>query len=101
MYLKINEQIEIDLPEDLDIEDRKKLCQEIIDKYPDYFNYTLPTSKNDKHGENVQRKLNILASYLYKCVKDTKTDNILTEYREKRNNKREIKLSTIDYINIY
>ncbi len=96
MYLKINDDIKIDLPDDLMIDERKDLCNEIIEKHKEYFNYTLPTSKSDRSGENVQKRLSVLASYLYNTVKDIKTDNILTNHKERRDNVREIKFSVID-----
>ena len=100
MYLRINDNIKIDLPEHYDIDQRKQLCNELIDEYHEYFVYKLPKSPNDMFGENVQRRLSVLATYLYKCVKDVKNDNVLSDYKERRNNIKEIKFSSINNLNI-
>lgn len=101
MYLKIDSNITVDLPEHLDIDERKELCNDIIEQYRDYLTYRLPTTANDKSGENVQKRLSVLASYLYKCVKDTRSDNVLTEYKERRDRIKEVKFSTVGDTCVY
>lgn len=100
MFLRINELITEELPEDLNIQERKILCQKIIDKYPDYFSYRLKTCKNDRSGEKAQNRLSVMAAYLYKCVKPKNDNNVMTNYKERRNRVKEIKFSEIgDYDN--
>lgn len=100
MYLRINDNIKIDLPDELGIDERKDLCNKIIEQYKEYFIYTLPASANDRSGENVQKRLSVLASYLYSCVKDVKADNVLTDYKQRRDVVREIKFSAVNYVHV-
>jgi hypothetical protein len=100
LYLNINSNIKVDLPDNYNLEERKILCEQIIEEYKEYFTYTLPGTKNDRSGEKVQRRLSVMATYIYNSGKDIKTDNIMTEYREKRNREREIKFSTVDFLEI-
>ena len=100
-YLKLDVDNTIELSTDLNVEERKELCMEIIEKYPQYFEQSLPKASNQKSNasERVCVRLDIMSTYILNAVPISEDGEYkrLTHYKEKRNANSEIPLSAFEY----
>lgn len=96
--IKFDRDKEIELDDNLELQDRIKLCQGLIDTYPDYFVYTLPKNSTDVNisGLKVETRLDIMASYILAGSKRYKEDGLLSEYKEKLVAYNEINMSDLE-----
>lgn len=97
-YLKLNYDEEIELPTNLELEDRIKLCEEILEKYPNQFKYILPKNSSDPNivGNRASMRLEIMGSYILDASPKDKEYPTLTDYKEKRIKKNEINMSGLE-----
>lgn len=97
-YLKLNYDEEIELPTELELEDRIKLCEEILEKYPDQFRYIMPKNSSDPNivGNRASMRLEIMGSYILDASPKDKEYPTLTDYKEKRIKKNEINMSGLE-----
>ena len=97
-YLKLNYDEEIELPTELDLNERIKLCEEIIDKYPDQFRYIMPKNSSDANivGNRASMRLEIMGSYILDASPKDKEYPTLSEYKEKRIKSNEINMSELE-----
>ena len=96
-YIRLNYDEEIELPTDLELDERMKLCEDIIEKYPDQFRYVMPKNSKDANivGNQASMRLEIMGSYILDASKD-KSCHILSEYKEKRIRSNEINMSELE-----
>lgn len=97
-YLKLNYDEEIELPTNLELEDRIKLCEEILEKYPDQFKYILPKNSSDPNivGNRASMRLEIMGSYILDASPRSKEYPTLSDYKEKRIKSNEINMSELE-----
>lgn len=97
-YLKLNYDEEIELPTELELEDRIKFCEDIIAKYPDQFRYILPKNNTDPNivGNRASMRLEIMGSYILDASPKDKEYPTLSDYKEKRIKSNEINLSELE-----
>ena len=97
-YLKMNFDEEIELPTNLGLEDRIKLCEEILDKYPDQFRYIMPKNSSDANivGNRASIRLEIMGSYILDAAPKDKEYPTLSNYKEKRIKSNEINMSELE-----
>ena len=98
-FIKLDEDMVIDLPEDLDTKGRMEFCQKVIDMYPQYFEQVLAKycSNNETAENKVKRRLEIMANYIISSSTDDKKYPILSSYKEKRNDRFEVRFSELEY----
>ncbi|WP_133965113.1 hypothetical protein [Eubacterium limosum] len=94
-YIYINGEKHV-LPYSYTLEERKALCEELIAAYPDHFTYSLPVSKNDEHGNNVEKLLDMLGQYLLNAIDVSKKDGVITEWSERMIRENEINFCEIN-----
>lgn len=97
-FLRIGHDTEIELPSELELQERIKLCEEIIEKYPDQFRYVLPKNNKDANifGNQVSMRLEIMGSYILDAAPKDKEYPVLTEYKEKRIKTNEISMTELE-----
>lgn len=97
-FLRLSHDVEIELPSELELQERIKLCEEIIDKYPDQFRYVLPKNSRDANifGGQVSMRLEIMGSYILDAAPKDKEYPVLTEYKEKRIKTNEISMTELE-----
>ena len=96
--IKLDYNVDIELPTDKTLDERIDLCNEIINKYPEYFEQKLQTS--DKNGVGAGYKtmvrLSIMADYLLACSNKKGEYPILSDYKEKQIKVTEITFSDFE-----
>ena len=99
MYIRLMHGEEVELPQELDLDERIALCQKIIDEYPDSFKYVLPQSNKDANivGNQASMRLELLGTYILNAVEKDKECPVMTEYKEKRVAKNEINMSYLEH----
>lgn len=99
MYVKLMHGEEIELPQELDLNERIALCQKIIDDNPVSFRYILPKNNKDPNvvGNQASMRLEVLGTYILGAVDNDKENPIITEYKEKRINKNEVSMSYLEH----
>ena len=99
MYVRLMHGEEVELPQELDLDERIALCQKIIDEHPDSFKYVLPQSNKDANnvGNQASMRLELLGTYILNAVEKDKECPVLTEYKEKKVNKNEINVSYLEH----
>lgn len=108
-YIKINESTTEELPtheynqegELVKLDSARRIieCENIIAKYPQYFEQGLPVGgkNNGQSCDKVVKRLELMATYILAGSTESKKQiNILTDYKEKRNKTSEIHFSTIE-----
>lgn len=94
-YIKLDQNNEIELPSDKTLEERIAICNEIIKKYPQYFE-----QKIDKGGSGAGAKavirLSIMADYLLACCDNKGEYPTLTSYKENQQVVNEITFSDFE-----
>ena len=97
-YIRLSYDEEIELPTDLELKDRIKLCEDIIEKYPDQFRYVLPKNNKDANivGNQASIRLEIMGTYILDASKRDKEYPTLSEYKEKRIKSNEINMSELE-----
>ena len=98
MYIKLLDGKEIELPQELDVDERIALCQKITDEYPESFQYVMPKNNKDPnlYGNQVSMRLEMLGTYILNAVDNDKEHPVMTEYKEKRINKNEISMTYLE-----
>ena len=97
-YIKISNDLTIELSGELNTQERIKLCEEIIEKHPQYFKQcesSLPFIIGDG-GNRISRRLEIMADYILASTKNDSEYTLLTEYKDKRNKNTEIVFSDLE-----
>ena len=96
--IKLDLNNEIELPQHLDLQERIALCEEILEKYPEYFRYVMPKSArdNDVAGRNVTIRLDIMGSYILDAAEKDKEYPVLSDYKKKRIKNNEINISELE-----
>ena len=93
-----NEVIELD--NNLSVDERIRVCEEIIAAHPEEFEYSIPTGKPKPieldYSEKVKSRLNIMGEYIYQASPNSTTHPTITRYKEKRNRKREVVMEIKD-----
>lgn len=79
-FIRMDDGSKIDLPQELNVEERISLCEEILEKYSDNFEVGL---------KNRSYRLEIMGSYIIDGDKKSKEYPTLTTYRHKRNKNKE------------
>ena len=95
-FIYLDKGRKIDLPNSRTCEERIKLCEQIIEKYPEYFEYALPSGKVSgpmNASEKVVQRLRVMGEYIYQSSPATE-NNVTTAWKKKRNKKKEIPFST-------
>lgn len=90
----------IELNNELPVEKRIKLCEDIIAMYPDEFEYTIPSGKPKAieldYSEKVKSRLRIMGEYIYQASPSPERQTVITKYREKVDRVREVKMEIKD-----
>ena len=97
-YIKFDHNHEIELPSDKTLEERIALCNEIVDKYPQYFEQKLESSDRNGAGASYKTmlRLSIMANYLLACAPKSSEYPILTNYKSNQNKVNEITFSDFE-----
>ena len=97
-YIKLDGNDDIELPNNKTLEERIALCNEIIDKYPEYFEQKLQIGNKNEGTASYKTmlRLSIMADYLLAC--DTKKGeySTLSDYKIAQKNDNEITFSDFD-----
>lgn len=100
MYRLILSNDIIELDNDLDVNERIKLCEQILAAYPEEFVYTIPTSRPKAieldYSEKVKSRLRTLGEYIYQASPNPERQTVITRYREKVDRVREVKMEIKD-----
>lgn len=96
MYIKIYNN-KIKLPKEYNYEERLKLVNELLEEYPEEFEYKekmfdIKYGKKIDTNMYVMKRLEVLGTYLIKCDADYK-DTIMSTYKEKARPKQEVPFS--------
>ena len=97
-YIKISNDLTIELSGDLNTQERIKLCENIIEEYPQYFKHydsSIPFTIGDS-GNKISRRLEIMADYILASTKIDSEYTILSDYKEKRNKNSEVFFSELE-----
>lgn len=83
-FIKFDKDNQIELPTELNLEERIKLCQEITDKYPEYFEVKMPENNKDMNiaGNKASLRLEIMGSYILAGADNDKDYPTLTQYKQ-------------------
>ena len=97
-YIKISNDLTIELSGELNTQERIKLCEDIIEEYPQYFKHydsSIPFTIGDG-GNKISRRLEIMADYILASTKIDSEYTILSDYKEKRNKNSEVFFSELE-----
>ena len=99
MYIRLMHGEEVELPQELDVDERIALCQKIIDEHPDSFRYILPKNSKDSNivGNQASMRLELLGTYILGAAGRDREHTIMTEYKEKRVGQNEINMSYLEH----
>jgi hypothetical protein len=88
----------IELPNHYNLEERIKICEQIIKENEEYFNYDIPTGKVSARSasEKVKLRLDIMGQYIYDASSVGVDDTVITQWRKYRNKNREIVFSDLE-----
>lgn len=86
-YIKMDNEIDICLPNEYTLEERIQLCDQIINEYPQYFDMSL---------SNTSHRLETMANYILDIANKDIEYPVLTSYKERRNKIKEITFSEIE-----
>lgn len=86
-FIKLDSGDKVDLPQEYDVHERVKFCDEIIDKYVDNFAVGL---------RNRSYRLEVMANYILDAADKDKEYPTITSYKEVRNKVRERKFSELE-----
>lgn len=94
MYLRLMDGSEIDLPNELELQERIDLCNKIIEEHEESFRYIMPKSNNDPNyvGTQASIRLELMGTYILAATKRDKNIPIMSEYKEKRIAENEINM---------
>lgn len=91
----------IELNESLSVDERIKLCEEILAAYPEEFKYEIPKGKPKPitldYSEKVKSRLCTMGEYIYAASPVAESGMVVSKYRERVDKKREIKLGNMDW----
>lgn len=83
-YIMLDNNKKIELPSELDTQERIALCESIIEKYPKYFTQCIAGSMcSETASYKVELRLEIMANYLLDSAKDKNTHGIMSDYKTK------------------
>ena len=90
---------EIELPQELDLEERKALCQKIIDEHPMSFKYIMPKNNTDANivGEQASMRLELLGTYILGAAEKDKEHPVMTKYKDRKVSKNEVNISYLEH----
>lgn len=86
-YIKMDSEVDIDLPIEYSVDERIELCDRIIQEHPKYFDMTFNSTPH---------RLDIMASYILDAVDKDGEYPLLTTYKERRNKIKEVTFSEIE-----
>lgn len=86
-FIRMDNGSKIELPQELNVEERICFCEEILDKYSDNFEAGL---------KNRSYRLEIMGSYILDGDKQNKEYPTLTAYRHRRNKNKEKNFSELE-----
>lgn len=91
----------IELNNDLSVDERIKLCEQILAAYPEEFEYTIPTGKPKPieldYSEKVKSRLRTMGEYIYQASPSPECKTVISKYRERIDKVREIKMENMDW----
>lgn len=92
MYVRLIDGSEIELPKELDLQERIDLCDKITKEHSDSFKYIMPKNSSDSNYVGVQAsmRLELLGTYILDAVEKDKKRPVLSEYKSKRIAKNEV-----------
>lgn len=99
MYVRLMNDEEIELPQELELEERIALCQKIIDDHPISFEYIMPKNNKDANivGEQASMRLEILGTYILSAVEKDKEHPVMSKYKDKKVSKNEVNMSYLEH----
>lgn len=86
-YIKMDSEVDIDLPIEYSVDERIEFCDRIIQEHPEYFDMTLNSTPH---------RLDIMASYILDAVDKDGEYPLLTTYKKRRNKIKEVTFSEIE-----
>ena len=98
LFVNLNDGKQIELDPTLSLEERKELCQKIIDNYPECFEYSLPRNNTDVNlaGLKVEKRLEIMGTYILQGTETTYNDGTITQYKGKKIIKHETCMAELE-----
>lgn len=99
MYVRLMNDEEIELPQELDLEERIALCQKIVDEHPMSFKYIMPKNNTDANivGEQASMRLELLGTYILGAVEKDKEHPVMSRYKDKKISKNEVSMSYLEH----
>lgn len=99
MYIRLMNDEEIELPQELDLEERIALCQKIVDEHPMSFKYIMPKNNTDANivGEQASMRLELLGTYILGAVEKDKEHPVMSRYKDKKISKNEVSMSYLEH----
>lgn len=96
-YIRLQD-CEVELPQELDLDERKAFCDKLIEENLDYFVYTLPKNAKDDNiaGGMVSKRLEIMASYILEASNIDKEYSTLSRFKRSNILKNEINMSDLE-----
>lgn len=100
-YIRLDNDNEIELSTDLNLQERIKLCEDIIEQYPNYFRYIMPKNNKDQNlsGNYASMRLEIMGSYILDATEKDKDYPTLSKYKEKCIKNNEIGMNELEKYN--
>ena len=98
MYIRMFDNKEVELPQELNLQERIAFCEKIIEEHPESFEYMMPKNNKDPNtfGTQVSMRLELLGTYILNAAEKDKDCPIMSEYKEKKIIKNEINMSFLE-----
>lgn len=97
-YIRLDGSNEIELPNDKNLAERIDLCNEIVEKYPEYFEQKLQSSDNNGSSASYKTmlRLSIMADYLLAAAPKSDEYSTISNYKCNKINNNEITFSDFE-----
>lgn len=96
-YIMLDNDKKIELPDELDTQERIKLCEDIINEYPSYFTQCIACSTcSEIASYKVELRLEIMANYILNSANKKSEYPIMSEYKKKLIKHTEVLFSDLE-----
>lgn len=87
-FLKFDSGSKIELPTELDVHERVKFCEQVLDDYKDEFDIKM---------KNTSYRLEIMANYILAGANKDNDYPIITQYKDNKNKRKELYFSDLEH----
>lgn len=94
MYIRLMDGNEVELPKELNLQERIALCDKIVKEHESSFKYIMPKNSSDSNyvGTQASMRLELLGTYILDAAPKDKERPVMSEYKAKRIAKNEISM---------